>query len=203
MYGKKFLVLEDGSDKYDADSVWDVRVREVTDGLELAKLLVGELSYSHPAMDELLKNDAFREALRRQGWIDAAQIERIEKNAEPIKRFYILEREQGYRGYQIHQIDLENMQWYQADKLAPEDSQILQVISKSSLKKLNPKAYKEYLEAKKRLEALKKKNKKAAETRAANKKAKKLAEAKALLEKEGIPVAKKGRKREQRVSGRH
>lgn len=184
MFGfqRKVLLISTG-EYYSEDDTPSVYSQELSTCTEVVNALANDIAYDHNAMQALLKNKAFIEALDRAGFRDVEKIQDVEAKISAGKRFYAYDS-QGYAG-SLREIDLTNMQPYEAERLASEKVMILQSVEKSSLSKVNNAAYRRMLGAKKRIEGAAKARTAKAAQRAEKKRAKEIEKAKQLLTEAG------------------
>lgn len=185
MFGfqRKVLLISTG-EYYSEDDTPSVYSQELSTCTEVVNALANDIAYDHNAMQALLKNKAFIEALDRAGFRDVEKIQDVEAKISAGKRFYAYDTNTyGYGS--LREIDLTNMQPYEAERLASEKVLILQSVEKSSLSKVNNTAYRRMLGAKKRIEAAAKARTAKAAQRAEKKKQKEIEKAKQLLTEAG------------------
>ena len=184
MFGfqKKVLLISTG-ESYSEDDTPSVYSQELNSCADVVNALVNDVAYDHSAMQVLLGNKAFLEALDRAGFRDVEKIKDVEAKISAGKRFYVYDVS-GYSN-SLKEIDLTNMGRYEAERLGSEKVMILQSVDKSSLSKVNNTAYRHMLGFKKRMEAAAKARTAKAAQRAERKKAKEIEKAKQLLTEAG------------------
>jgi len=182
---KKMLVVEASSDCDYGDEYSECAPTASIRNVETAEELVREITDFPSLLIALLDNPTFLATLKHKGWINLKSARNQKEKLLLQEKFYITDCNVLTNNYsRISEIDLNELSSYDAGKLA-KDSTLLQKVSPTSLKTLNPKAYKAYQEAKKKATAAKERSKKAAATRKIMKQEKEIAKAKKLLEDVG------------------
>ncbi len=161
-------------------------------GIEIRDLTLGELAKSNNyelkaelqnIVLQVLEDDdeGLRDVLRRKGWVNIKEIEDREQKLKAAKQYYMITDRQRFVA-----IDLINVPEYVVRQLAQEKVQVVQAITKPSLKKcLSAKQRKIYEHELARLKTAKEKKAATADDRRKKKAAKELEKARKVLEKAG------------------
>lgn len=162
------------------DSV-EVDARICNSVVDLVNLIKDELSYNKLAMDSLLSDPRFVEALDQRGFRNVAKITNSVEKAKLETRFFIY---QTMPYSHIRQIDI-NDDGYFGGEIAKEDNLLLQSVNKNSIKDINPKAYKQMKAAEKELVDQAKKKEERKQRKEAKKKEQELEAARKVLKDAG------------------
>jgi len=176
-YNKILQIISSSFYEDDETSVPEIETH--SDIESLVKALEGELTLNPSVVEFLLKNPNFKQNLESQGWINAAQAERVAEMATLGNQFFTYDTSERYSA--PRRIDFDKLTDYDAKTLAKDETVILCTLTKGSLSKLNSKVYKSYLKAKKKVEEQKTARQKSAETRKKNAQAKRVEAARKLL----------------------
>jgi hypothetical protein len=142
MFGqsKKVIVVSAEYDGYgyDQDNTPTVSTKEYSSIPELLKDLGSELGFG-PVVDTLMENEFLSNALEAGGW---RHIETIKDQSEKViaeKQFFIFNND-GFP--QLQKVNLATLSEHQIRLLASHKGWLVQMLSKDSLREINPEAHK-------------------------------------------------------------
>ena len=125
-----------------------------------------------PVVEKLLECPRFVMFLEGLGWVDAKKAQKEDEATTLGSNYYIHNTNpHSYMKPSLDVVDLTDMSEFDAAKLARDSTTLLCSVNVTSLKKVNPKAYKAYLASKKKIKEKGVKKKIAAAARAKKKKA--------------------------------
>jgi hypothetical protein len=155
--------------------------------IDTVQALIQELrdADNYALAEALIDDPAFQRAMKQKGWTNFHKLKGQQEKVKFQERFFLVQGLKNATNYvRVVEVDLNELSTYEAARLADKDDAFLaQKVTTTSLKKLNPKAYKAYLAESKKKKAASERAKKAAATRKKKKLEKELSKAKKLLEK--------------------
>tara|TARA_Y100000034_G_scaffold127990_1_gene181834 strand:+ start:1756 stop:2340 length:585 start_codon:yes stop_codon:yes gene_type:complete len=165
--------------------------------LEMRDLTLGELAKT---TDWQLKNDVKQlvmsvlesddeelgQLLRQKGWVNIKEIEDKEQKLKAAKQYYMVEDRRSAYSQRLTPIDLNNLSQHIVRRLPDEKVQVVQAVTKTSLKKTLTDAQRKIYNAESaRMKKEKEKRAKTAQARKDKKAAREVAKARKVLEEAG------------------
>ena len=175
-------ILKITSECIDSDYLeTELFVEELITNEDFAKLVLNNI---HGILPELLKNKLFTNALSNNGFKNVSDLKKIADNIQHTTEYYIYKNVNRYDRILLD-VNLLDLDYYDALILADSSSKLVQTIKKDCLKDISKNSYDNLKKARKELRDKAEKKKEANDKKKEAKKQKEIEKAKKLLQESG------------------